>query len=176
VTAALDARQYVTVPIAAPTDEERAHPYLWRFWRHVPPLGGITIFDRSWYGRVLVERVEGYSTVADWMRAYDEINQFEETLTEADAVVVKFWLQISKGEQLRRFRAREKVPFKQFKITPDDWRNRKKWDAYEKAVCDMVDRTSTEIAPWTLVEAEDKKYARVKILKTIVKRLEAALD
>jgi polyphosphate:AMP phosphotransferase len=174
VTAALDARQYVTVPIAAPTDEERAHPYLWRFWRHVPPFGGITIFDRSWYGRVLVERVEGYCTVADWMRAYDEINQFEEQLTEGSAVVVKFWLQISKQEQLRRFRAREKVAFKQFKITPEDWRNRKKWDAYEKAVCDMVDRTSTEIAPWTLVEAEDKKYARVKVLKTIVKRLEAA--
>jgi polyphosphate kinase 2 (PPK2 family) len=175
VTAALDARQYVTVPVAAPTDEERAHPYLWRFWRHVPPFGGITIFDRSWYGRVLVERVEGYTTVADWMRAYDEINQFEEQLTEGSAVVVKFWLQISKQEQLRRFRAREKVAFKQFKITPEDWRNRKKWDAYEKAVCDMVDRTSTEIAPWTLVEAEDKKYARVKVLKTIVKRLEAAL-
>ena len=176
VTAALDARQYVTVPVAAPTDEERAHPYLWRFWRHVPPLGGITIFDRSWYGRVLVERVEGLCAVSDWMRAYDEINQFEENLSEADAVVVKFWLQISKSEQLRRFRAREKVPFKQFKITAEDWRNRKKWGAYEKAVSDMVDRTSTEIAPWTLVEAEDKQYARVKILKTIVKRLEAALD
>jgi len=175
VTAALDARQYVTVPVAAPNDEELAHPYLWRFWRHVPPFGGITIFDRSWYGRVLVERVEGYAAVADWMRAYDEINQFEEQLTDGGAVVVKFWLQISKAEQLRRFRAREKVAFKQFKITPDDWRNRKKWDAYEKAVCDMVDRTSTEIAPWTLVEAEDKKYARVKVLKTIARRLEAAL-
>jgi AMP-polyphosphate phosphotransferase len=175
VTAALDARQYVTVPVAAPTDEERAHPYLWRFWRRVPPRGGIRIFDRSWYGRVLVERVEGFATVADWMRAYDEINQFEEQLVGGGAVVVKFWLQISKAEQLRRFHARERVAFKQFKITPDDWRNRKKWDAYEKAVCDMVDRTSTEIAPWTLVEAEDKKYARVKILKTIVHRLEAAL-
>jgi len=175
VTAALDARQYVTVPVAAPTDEERAHPYLWRFWRQVPPFGGITIFDRSWYGRVLVERVEGYCTVADWMRAYDEINQFEEQLTDGGAVIVKFWLQIGKAEQLRRFHSREKVAFKQFKITPDDWRNRKKWDAYERAVCDMVDRTSTEIAPWTLVEAEDKKYARVKVLKTIAKRLEAAL-
>ncbi|HVN34498.1 MAG TPA: polyphosphate:AMP phosphotransferase [Casimicrobiaceae bacterium] len=175
VTAALDARQYVTVPVAAPTDEERAHPYLWRFWRHVPPLGGITIFDRSWYGRVLVERVEGFATPADWMRAYDEINQFEEQLTKGGAIVVKFWLQISQAEQLRRFRAREKVAFKQFKITTDDWRNRKKWGAYEKAVADMVDRTSTEIAPWTLVEAEDKKYARVKILKTIVTSLGAAL-
>jgi polyphosphate:AMP phosphotransferase len=176
VTAALDAHRYVTVPVAAPTDEERAHPYLWRFWRQVPPLGGIAIFDRSWYGRVLVERVEGYCSVADWMRAYDEINQFEEQLTDGGAVVVKFWLQISEKEQLERFRAREKISFKRFKITADDWRNRKKWSAYEKAVCDMVDRTSTEIAPWTLVEAEDKNYARVKILRTIQRRLEAALD
>jgi polyphosphate:AMP phosphotransferase len=176
VTAALDARQYVTVPVAAPTEEERAHPYLWRFWRHVPPLEGITIFDRSWYGRVLVERVEGFATVADWMRAYEEINQFEEQLIAGGAVVVKFWLQISQAEQLRRFRAREKVAFKQFKITPEDWRNRKKWGAYERAVADMVDRTSTELAPWTLVEAEDKKYSRVKILRTIGQRLEAALD
>jgi len=175
VTAALDARQYTTVPIAAPTDEERAHPYLWRFWRQIPALGGIAIFDRSWYGRVLVERVEGYCGVVDWMRAYDEINQFEEHLTDGGAIVVKFWLQISYNEQLKRFRAREKTPFKRFKITADDWRNRKKWDAYEKAVCDMVDRTSTEIAPWTLVEADDKNYARIKILKTITGRLGVAL-
>jgi AMP-polyphosphate phosphotransferase len=171
VTGALDARQYVTVPIAAPTEEERLHPYLWRFWRHAPRLGDITIFDRSWYGRVLVERVEGYSTVSEWMRAYDEINQFEEQLSVGRAIVVKFWLQISKAEQLRRFKAREKTPFKRFKITEEDWRNRKKWGQYEKAVCDMVDRTSTEIAPWTLVEAEDKKYGRIKVLRTIVARL-----
>jgi polyphosphate:AMP phosphotransferase len=176
VTAALDARQYVTVPIAAPTDEERAHPYLWRFWRQVPPRGGIVIFDRSWYGRALVERVEGLCSVTDWMRAYDEINQFEEQLTTAGAVVVKFWLQISPSEQLRRFREREKTPFKRFKITADDWRNRTKSKDYAAAVGDVVDRTSTEIAPWTLVEAEDKNYARIKILKDIVKRLEAALD
>jgi len=175
VTGALDARQYTGVPIAAPTDEERAHPYLWRFWRQVPPLGGITIFDRSWYGRVLVERVEGLAATADWMRAYDEINHFEEQLTEARAVIVKFWLQISNAEQLRRFKLREKVSFKRFKITAEDWRNRKKWDAYEVAVCDMVDRTSTEIAPWTLVEAEDKYFARIKVLKTIIGRLENAL-
>ena len=175
VTAALDARQYVTVPIAAPTDEERAHPYLWRFWRQVPPRGGIVIFDRSWYGRVLVERVEGLCSVTDWMRAYDEINQFEEQLTTAGAVVVKFWLQISPAEQLRRFREREKTAFKRFKITADDWRNRTKSKDYAAAVGDLVDRTSTEIAPWTLVEAEDKLYARVKILKTIAERLEAAL-
>ncbi len=176
VTGALDARQYVTVPVAAPTEEERAFPYLWRFWRNVPRYGGITIFDRSWYGRVLVERVEGYCSVYDWMRAYDEINQFEEQLTQGDAVVVKFWLQISKAEQLRRFKARERSPFKRFKITADDWRNRKKWNAYEQAVCDMVDRTSTEIAPWTLVEAEDKYYARIKVLQTINDSLKQALD
>ena len=175
VTSALDARQYVTVPVAAPTEEERAQPYLWRFWRNVPPHGGITIFDRSWYGRVLVERVEGYCTVDEWMRSYNEINQFEEQLTAGNAIVVKFWLQISKAEQMRRFRAREHTPFKRFKITPEDWRNRKKWNQYEVAVCDMVDRTSTEIAPWTLVEAEDKNYARIKILRTIVLRLERAL-
>ena len=176
VTGALDARQYVTVPVAAPTEEERAFPYLWRFWRNVPRYGGITIFDRSWYGRVLVERVEGYCSVYDWMRAYDEINQFEEQLTQGDAIIVKFWLQISKAEQLRRFKARERSPFKQFKITADDWRNRKKWNAYEQAVCDMVDRTSTEIAPWTLVEAEDKYYARIKILNTITDRVKQAFD
>jgi polyphosphate:AMP phosphotransferase len=176
VTGALDARQYVTIPIAAPTEEERAHPYLWRFWNNVPPEGGIAIFDRSWYGRVLVERVEGFCSVTDWMRAYGEINQFEELLADGGAIIVKFWLQISKGEQLRRFKARERTSFKRFKITPEDWRNRKKWDAYERAVSDMVDRTSTEIAPWTLVEAEDKYFARIKVLKTIADRLKLALN
>ena len=175
VTGALDARQYITVPIAAPTDEEQAHPYLWRFWRQVPRRGGIAIFDRSWYGRVLVERVEGFCATGDWMRAYDEINQFEEHLSHGGVIVVKFWLQISKGEQLKRFRARQRTSFKRFKITPEDWRNRKKWNDYEVAVSDMVDRTSTEIAPWTLVEAEDKNFARVKVLRTIVDRLEEAL-
>jgi len=176
VATSLDARQYVIVPIFAPTEEELAQPYLWRFWRHIPARGGITVFDRTWYGRVLVERVEGYCSVSDWMRGYDEINQFEEQLVHAGAVVCKFWLQISKAEQLRRFKAREKTAFKRFKITQDDWRNRKKWDAYEQAVADMVDRTSTELAPWTLVEAEDKYFARIKILKTIVRQLERALD
>jgi polyphosphate:AMP phosphotransferase len=176
VTGALDARQYVTVPVAAPTEEERLFPYLWRFWRNVPRLGGITLFDRSWYGRVLVERVEGYCSVEDWMRAYDEINHFEEQLVRGDAVIVKFWLQISKAEQLRRFRAREHTPFKRFKITADDWRNRKKWSAYEHAVCDMIDRTSTDAAPWTLVEAEDKYFARIKVLQTITERLQQALE
>ena len=176
VTGALDARQYVTVPIAAPTDEERAHPYLWRFWRHAPTSGGITIFDRSWYGRVLVERVEKLCSDTDWMRAYGEINEFEEQLRIGAAIIVKFWLQISKAEQLRRFRERKHTPFKRFKITAEDWRNRKKWDAYELAVSDMVDRTSTEIASWTLVEAEDKRYARIKVLRTIVDRLEQSID
>ena len=176
VTGALDARQYVIIPVAAPTEEERDQPYLWRFWRHVPARGGVTIFDRTWYGRVLVERVEGYCSVADWMRAYDEINQFEEQLVDAGIIHCKFWLQISKAEQLRRFQARAKVRFKQFKITPDDWRNRKKWFAYEQATADMVDRTSTEIAPWTLVEADDKRFGRVKIERTIVNALERALE
>ena len=176
VTAALDARAYHLVPIAAPTDEEKAHPYLWRFWRTVPRQGGITIFDRSWYGRVLVERVEGYAADADWLRAYDEINRFEEDLWRAGAIVVKFWLHISQAEQLKRFREREKTPFKNFKIGPDDWRNRRKWPAYEQAIADMIDRTGTEIAPWTLVEAEDKRYGRVKVLRTLVEHVEAALD
>ena len=175
VATSFDARQFVIVPIAAPSEEELAQPFLWRFWRQIPARGGITIFDRTWYGRVLVERVEGYCSVSDWMRAYDEINQFEEQLVRAGTVVCKFWLQISKEEQLKRFKAREKTAFKRFKITQDDWRNRKKWGAYEQAVADMVDRTSTELAPWTLVEAEDKYFARVKIVKTIVRQLERAL-
>ncbi len=175
ITGALDARRYQIVPIAAPSEEERAQPYLWRFWRHIPRRGRLTIFDRSWYGRVLVERVEGFCSEADWMRAYGEINDFEAQLVRHDTVVVKFWLAITKEEQLRRFKEREKIAFKRFKITDEDWRNRKKWDAYEAAVCDMVDRTSTEVAPWTLVEANDKNYARIKILKTLCKRIEAAM-
>ncbi len=175
VTRGLDARRYDVVPIAAPTEEERAQPYLWRFWRAVPSRGHLTIFDRSWYGRVLVERVEGLAAEADWMRAYREIVDFEEGLARWGIVVVKFWLSVSKEEQLARFRAREKTPFKRFKITGDDWRNRGKWASYERAVCDMVDRTSTEVAPWHLVEANDKKWARVKILETVCEALEKAL-
>ncbi len=175
VTRSLDARRYQTVPVAAPTEEERAQPYLWRFWRHIPRRGIVAIFDRSWYGRVLVERVEGYCSEADWMRAYREINEFEQQLAAHDIVVVKFWLAISKGEQFRRFKEREKVIFKRFKITAEDWRNRKRWDAYERAVCDMVDRTSTAIAPWTLVEANNKYYARIKVMKTLCEAIEAAL-
>lgn len=175
IASALDARQYQIVPIAAPTEEERAQPYLWRFWRHVPRHGRFTIFDRTWYGRVLVERVEGFCSEHDWLRAYSEINDFEHELSEAGAIVIKFWLQISPEEQLKRFKEREKVEFKRFKITEEDWRNREKWDAYQQAVCDMVDRTSTSTAPWTLIEANDKNYARIKILKTLCERLESEL-
>jgi AMP-polyphosphate phosphotransferase len=174
VTGALDPRQYRIVPVAAPTEEERAQPYLWRFWRHVPARGGFTLFDRSWYGRVLVERVEALCGPGDWLRAYGEINDFEEQLSEAGVVLVKFWLAIDQDTQLARFKAREKIPFKRFKITEEDWRNREKWPLYRQAVEDMVDRTSTEIAPWTLVEANDKRFARVKVLRTINQALEAA--
>jgi polyphosphate:AMP phosphotransferase len=174
VIGALDPRQYRIVPVAAPTEEERAQPYLWRFWRHIPPRGKFTLFDRSWYGRVLVERVEGFCEPGDWLRAYGEINDFEEQLSEAGVVLVKFWLSIDQQTQLERFKAREQIPFKRFKITEDDWRNREKWPLYRDAVGDMVDRTSTEIAPWTLVEANDKRFARIKVLRTINEALEAA--
>jgi len=176
ITGALDARDYSIIPVAAPTEEERAQPYLWRFWRHIPRRGRLIMFDRSWYGRVLVERIEGFCSKTDWMRAYSEINDFEAQLVRHNIVVVKFWLAISQEEQLRRFKEREEIAFKQFKITADDWRNREKWHEYEQAVCDMVDRTSTEIAPWTLVEANDKNYARIKILKTLCSQIEAALQ
>ena len=175
VTGALDPRQYYIVPIAAPTEEELAKPYLWRFWRHVPRKGGFAIFDRSWYGRVLVERVEGYCTEADWMRAYAEINDFEEQLVRNGAVLCKFWLSIGSDEQLKRFKERERTRFKRFKITPEDWRNREKWPMYEVAICDMVDRTSTSIAPWTLIEANNKYFARMKVLRTVCERLELAI-
>jgi polyphosphate:AMP phosphotransferase len=176
VTGALDARGYQVIPIAAPTEEERAQPYLWRFWRHLPRKGRVAIFDRSWYGRVLVERIEGYCSEADWMRAYGEINDFEAQMVRHNLLVVKFWLAITKEEQLRRFKDREQTPFKSFKITEEDWRNREKWQEYEQAVCDMVDRTSTLLAPWTLVEANDKSFARIKVLKTLCGTIERKLD
>jgi len=176
VAAALDARFYKIVPVAAPSQEEREQPYLWRFWRHLPGHGQVVIFDRSWYGRVLVERVEGFCRPADWQRAYSEINDFEAQLVGAGAIVSKFWLHISAEEQHRRFVERQNTPFKQFKITDEDWRNREQRGAYEVAVGDMVDRCSTEIAPWTLVEAEDKPYARIRILKALVGQIEQAID
>ncbi len=176
VTAALDARYYDTIPVAAPSEEERAQPYLWRFWRHLPRRGRFALFDRSWYGRVLVERIEGFCAEGDWMRAYGEINDFEASLVRHRVVLVKFWLAIGKDEQYRRFKQREKVAFKRFKITAEDWRNREKWDAYETAVCDMVDRSSTATAPWTLVEANNKYHARIKVLKTLCEAVEQALE
>ncbi|NWA03904.1 polyphosphate:AMP phosphotransferase [Pseudomonas gingeri] len=174
LAAALDPRQYSIVPIAAPSEDERAQPYLWRFWRQIPARGKFTVFDRSWYGRVLVERVEGFCSTSDWLRAYGEINDFEEQLSDAGVIVVKFWLAIDKQTQLERFQQREEIPFKRFKITEDDWRNREKWDLYRAAVGDMVDRTSTEISPWTLVEANDKRWARVKVLRTVNQAIEEA--
>ena len=176
ITAALDARQFQVIPVAAPTEEERAQPHLWRFWRHLPRHNHMAIFDRTWYGRVLVERVEGFCAEADWQRAYSEINDFEHELVEDGVIVVKFWLQISQEEQLRRFKEREQSAYKRFKITAEDWRNRDKWDAYQHAICDMVERTSTGEVPWTLVESNDKNYARVKILRTLCERLEQALE
>lgn len=176
VTRSLDARLYSVISVAAPTDEERARHYLWRFWRHLPRDGYFTIYDRSWYGRVLVERVEGFAAEEEWMRAYQEINDFEEEQSLHGTVVTKYWLHISADEQLRRFQEREVTPWKQHKITDEDWRNREKWDQYAAAVNDMVARTSTCLAPWVIVPANDKKYARVHILKTLCQRLEEALD
>jgi polyphosphate kinase 2 (PPK2 family) len=163
------------IQIAAPTDEELAHHYLWRFWRHISRSGRVMIFDRSWYGRVLVERVEGFAREEEWRRSYAEINDFERQLIEHGLVLVKFWLHISKEEQERRFKAREQIAFKRWKLTPEDWRNREKWDFYEQAVNDMIERTSTQVAPWVLVEGEDKRYARLKVIKSVCARLEEAL-
>ena len=175
VTGSLDARDYQVIPIAAPTDEERAHHYMWRFWRHLSRAGRLTIFDRSWYGRVLVERVERFATEAEYMRAYGEINHFEEQLVTDGILLVKFWIHISKAEQLKRFRDRSRTSYKRWKITDEDWRNRKRWDEYTVAVNDMVARTSTKIAPWTLVEGNDKNFARIKVLKTLADRLDDRL-
>ena len=172
---AIDARNARVMSVAAPTDEERAHPYLWRFWRDLPRLGRTTIYDRTWNGRVLVERVEGFCAREDWKRAFGEIVDFEEELAESGVILCKFWLQISPEEQLKRFKSRIKTPFKQYKLTEEDWRNRGKWDAYQAAALDMIEKTGTPEAPWTLVEAEDKKWARVKVLKTVADRLEEEL-
>ena len=175
VTASADPRLYKLVQFAAPSDEEKAHHYLWRFWRRLQRDGRATLFDRSWYGRVLVERVEGFASAQEWQRAYSEINQFERQLTEHGCIIMKFWIHISPDEQLRRFKARELEPHKQHKITDEDWRNREKWQDYELAVDQMVNRTSTADAPWTLVAGNDKPHARIEILKTFCERLEAEL-
>jgi polyphosphate:AMP phosphotransferase len=175
ITGALDARQYRVIPIAAPTDEEKARPYLWRFWRNLPKQGKFAIFDRSWYGRVLVERIEKFCDEDDWMRAYGEINDFEEGLHQSGTLVVKYWLQISSEVQLQRFEDRAKTSFKRYKLGPEDWRNREKWGEYQTAASEMIDRTGTEYAPWTIVEANDKRHARIKVLRTLCDRLEAEL-
>ncbi len=175
VTRALDARDYEVISIAAPTDEERAQHYLWRFWRHLPRAGRVTIFDRSWYGRVLVERVEGFATVEEWRRAYAEINRFEEHLVGHGTVLLKFWLHISPEEQEARFQARAETPHKRWKLTDEDWRNREQWTNYEHAVHDMVERTSTRTAPWLLIEGNDKMFARVKVLESVCDALHKRL-
>jgi len=175
VTRAIDARLYKVISTAAPSDEEKAHQYLWRFWRHVPLAGYFTLYDRSWYGRVLVERVENFARQEEWQRAYSEINHFEEQLCEHGIVLVKFWIHLDQDEQLRRFKEREKTPWKMHKITEEDWRNREKWHDYKAAVNDMVAHTSTEFAPWTLVSGNDKKVARVEILQTLCEAIEGQL-
>jgi polyphosphate:AMP phosphotransferase len=175
LTNALNARDYQVIPIAAPTEEERAQHYLWRFWRHLARSGRVTIFDRSWYGRVLVERVEGFASEEAWQRAYGEIIDFEEQMVQAGTVLCKFWLHITPEEQLTRFKQRDEIEYKKWKLTDEDWRNREKWGDYEAAVNDMVERTSTTVAPWTMVEANDKPFARVKVMRTVCAALEEAL-
>jgi polyphosphate kinase 2 (PPK2 family) len=175
LTQNLDPRGYEVVPIAAPNDIEKAHHYLWRFWAQMPKAGHITIFDRTWYGRVLVERVEGYCTEAQWRRAYREINEMEQQLTNFGTILLKFWLHVDPREQLRRFRERERVDYKRWKITEDDWRNRKKAPQYRRAIEEMLYRTSTPSAPWTVVESNSKWYARVKVLETVCQAIRKRL-
>jgi polyphosphate kinase 2 (PPK2 family) len=175
VAQSLDPRGYEVVPVAAPSDIEKRHHYLWRFWNRIPKAGHIAIFDRTWYGRVLVERVEGFCSPAEWNRAYDEINEMEKQFSDSGAVIVKFWLNIDKGEQLRRFNERRKNVWKQWKITDEDWRNREKWDLYLGAVDEMLLKTNTLHSPWTVVESNCKLYARIKTLKTVIESVEKSL-
>jgi polyphosphate:AMP phosphotransferase len=174
LTAGLDARQFTVVPISAPSAEELAHPYLWRFWRRIPERGDFAIFDRSWYGRVLVERVRDLASDEDWQRAYDEINEFERQLAQSRIIVHKFWLAVGKEEQLQRFKDREKDALKRFKVDREDWANRRFYDDYQRAAREMIARTSTAWAPWTVIEADDKKFARLKVLRTVCEALEGA--
>jgi len=176
LTERLDPRGYVVHPISAPKGDDAAHHYLWRFWRRLPEAGQIAIFDRTWYGRVMVERLEGYCPEEEWRRAYREINEFERQLVDFGTVLVKFWLHISKEEQLARFEDRSATEYKSWKLTDEDWRNREKWDVYVQAVEDMLLKTSTTAAPWTVVPANDKLYSRVCVLRTVVEALEARLD
>jgi len=177
-TEKLDPRGYEVFPIAAPAGDDKTHHYLWRFWRRMlpPEEKQVLVFDRSWYGRVLVERVEGFATEDAWKRAYREINEFERQLVDAGAIVLKFWLQISPEEQLKRFEQRQNTPYKSWKLTPEDWRNREKWGRYDGAVEDMLLKTSTLTAPWTVVESNFKWFARVKCLKTAVNAVSKGLD
>ncbi|MCI8390020.1 MAG: polyphosphate:AMP phosphotransferase [Roseburia sp.] len=176
ITGALDPRGYEVHPIASPEPHEKARHYLWRFWTRLPKTGHIAIFDRTWYGRVMVERLEGFCSENDWMRAYNEINEFEKELSDWGAVIIKFWVQIDKDTQLVRFNERASTPEKQWKITDEDWRNREKWDLYEQAVNEMIQKTSTAYAPWYVLESVDKKYARIKALKIVIRELERVLD
>lgn len=175
LTERLDPRFYKVHAISKPTPEELAHHYLWRFWNKLPSRGDMVIFDRSWYGRVLVERIEGFATTAEWQRAYDEINQFERLLHDDGAIVLKFWLHISSEEQLHRFQARLQDPAKRWKMTDEDWRNRDKWALYEAAAEDMFARTGAPI-PWTLIEANDKRWARIAVLRTVVEQMRQRLN
>jgi len=175
IAAPLDPRGFSVASFAAPTAEEKAHHYLWRFWRNLPRAGHLTIFDRSYYGRVLVERVEGFAREAEWRRAFQEIREFENHQVSFGMVIVKFWLHLTPGEQLKRFRGRELDPYRSYKLTEEDWRNRQKWDAYTAAAEEMFARTSTTGAPWTIVPANDKLFARVTVLKTLVESMEAKL-
>lgn len=175
LTEKLDPRGFVVNPTASPNDIEKAHHYLWRFWRAMPKDGHIAIFDRTWYGRVMVERIEGFCTKQEWQRAYKEINDMERDLADSGVIVLKFWMQIDKDEQERRFKARQENPEKQWKITDEDWRNREKWDQYEDAVNEMLLRTSTEYAPWIVVEGNNKYYARIKVLETVLEAIERRL-
>jgi polyphosphate kinase 2 (PPK2 family) len=176
VTEKLDPRGYSVYSIAAPQGEDKTHHYLYRFWRRLPEAGQIAILDRSWYGRVMVERIEGFCTEAEWKRAYREINGFERQLVDFGTLVFKFWINITKDEQLRRFEDRADDKLRAWKLTEEDWRNRQKWDLYEEAVNEMLLKTSTPEAPWTVVEGNDKRYARVKVLRTLVEGLSKALD
>ncbi len=175
ITGALDPRGFEVHPIASPEPHEKARHYLWRFWKRLPKTGHIAIFDRTWYGRVMVERLEGFCSENDWRRAYNEINEFEKELYQWGAVIIKFWVHIDKDTQLARFTERQNTPEKQWKITDEDWRNREKWDLYEDAVNEMLKKTSTTYAPWHILQSVDKKYARIQALKIVVEELEKAL-
>ena len=176
ITEALDPRGYEVHPIASPEPHEKARHYLWRFWNRLPKTGHVAIFDRTWYGRVMVERLEGFCSENDWQRAYVEINEFEKELADWNAVIVKFWVQIDKDTQLARFKERENTPEKRWKITDEDWRNREKWDLYEEAVNEMLQKTNTAYAPWHILESNDKKYARIKALKTVIEAIEKKME